>query len=89
MSPANECVWAKRATCLNADVVEFCFGVDSGSVSKYQAIMRNLDDWQLNVPNTFRPVYYRENNVASGRFFPDICLLLDCCSECIILAGIR
>ncbi|KXL42448.1 hypothetical protein M433DRAFT_397020 [Acidomyces richmondensis BFW] len=80
MSPANECVWAKRATCLNADVVEFCFGVDSGSVSKYHAIMKNLDDWHLNVPDTFRPVYYRENDVASGRYFPDICLLLDCCT---------
>lgn len=77
MSAADECIWAKRATCLTADVVMFCFGPDAGSISRYLTIKRQLEDWDMYKPPSFAPVYFRERDPAAGRYFPDICFLLD------------
>ncbi|KAF2094201.1 hypothetical protein NA57DRAFT_80616 [Rhizodiscina lignyota] len=79
VAPADECIWAKRATCLVGDVVTFCFGPDAGSTSKYLEIKQRLDDWDLCKPGSFTPVYFRERDPAAGRYFPEICLLLDPC----------
>lgn len=79
VSPAPENVWAKRATCLNADVVEFCFAVDS-SIKRYRKVMRDLDAWYTHKPETFEPVYFIPADLARGRFFPKICMLSDVCA---------
>lgn len=81
MSPADECVWAKRATCLVGDVVSFCFGPYAGSASRYVEIRQALDEWDMCKPASFTPVYFRERDPDAGRYFPDFCLLLDPCSE--------
>ena len=80
-APAPDHIWAKRATCLNADVVRYCFGPDMGSAQKYYELMQRLENWDLYKPDTFRPVYYEERCPEAGRYFPDIYLLMDTCSK--------
>lgn len=81
MSPADDCIWAKRASCLASEVVSFCFGPDVASVEKYQCVSRRLDEWAMHRPDTFNPVYYAEADPSSGRFFPELCLLIEPCGR--------
>jgi hypothetical protein len=80
-APADECTWAKRATCLNAEVVGMIFGPDAGSVKNYVTIMRKLEAWFSNLPDTFLPAHYKEADPEAQRFFPEIYVLIDSCSE--------
>lgn len=79
MNEVDECIWAKRSTCLAADVVSFCFGPEAASTTKYTALKESLNEWNACRPASFNPVYYRDRDPAVGRHFPDIWLTLDAC----------
>lgn len=79
MKEASEDIWAKRSTCLTADVVTFCFGPDASSVDKYLELKNRLDQWDACKPPSFTPLYYQDRDPAAGRYFPDVWLTLDAC----------
>lgn len=79
--PTDDFTWAKRTTCLQADCVEFCFGPNAANTEAYNALQRRLDEWYNNKPSHFSPVCYVEENPSQGKYFPDICVLLDHASE--------
>lgn len=81
MKEADEDIWAKRSTCLTADVATFCFGPEASSVIKYAALKEQLEQWERCKPPSFDPIYYVERDVALGRFFDDIWITLDACGE--------
>lgn len=86
-APADEYTWAKRTTCLNAEVVDFCLGPDAGSTERYHSISARLQEWDRCKPDVFKPVFFRDRDPSGGRFFPDICFLLDYCCEYLQHAG--
>lgn len=79
MTAADECIWAKRASCLTADVVEWCFGPEAGSVPKYLTLTQKLRDWDVYKPIEYTPVYFSDSDPSIGKYFPDYCLTLDAC----------
>jgi hypothetical protein len=81
MNEASEDVWAKRAACLAADVVTFCFGPEAASVETYRELRHRLDRWQTSNPPSFIPLYSSERDMSTGQFFPEICLTLDACGK--------
>lgn len=82
VSVAEPNLWAKRATCLQAEVVSFCFGADNNSVEKFRHVARRLEEWDLYKPRIFTPVFYQDRDLSQGRFLPDICVLWDCSGKC-------
>ena len=80
-SPADGCVWAKRSTCLQAEIVAFCLGPEAASASRYKQVLHRLDAWYSHNPDDFTPVYFRERDPSQGRWFPDVCFLLDYCGK--------
>lgn len=81
-SPADECIWAKRATCLNAETVQFCFG-NEVSGERFNDIDHKLKEWYGCKPDTFTPVLYEERDVSRGQYFPHVPMLLDSCGKSI------
>lgn len=79
--PADEYTWAKRTTCLQADCVEFCFGPNAANIDAYNAVLQKLADWYEHKPTSFAPVCWLEERPAEGRFFPEICVILDNASK--------
>ena len=74
---ADEYTWAKRATCLNAEVVDFCFGPDAASIQRFTDVKNKLDAWDRCKPPAFTPVLYRERDPYRGLVFADIQFLLE------------
>ncbi|KAG4257416.1 hypothetical protein FPRO04_08624 [Fusarium proliferatum] len=78
-SPADETIWAKRVLCLEAEVVEYCFGGEGSSIQQYKALEARLEDWDSQKPQTFTPVLYQERDPSQGVSFPIVSVLLDSC----------
>ncbi|RBR21357.1 hypothetical protein FVER53590_28347 [Fusarium verticillioides] len=78
-SPADESIWAKRVLCLEAEVVEYCFGQERPSIQHYEALEDRLEDWDRQKPQTFTPVFYQERDPPQGVSFPTVSVLLDSC----------
>ncbi|KAK7903657.1 hypothetical protein LTR67_001677 [Exophiala xenobiotica] len=77
---ADADTWAKRATCLHAETVCFCFSSDATSKDKYDNLLQRLEDWNQHKPDIFSPVFHQERDIMQGRHFPEICFLWDCCA---------
>lgn len=87
MNEASDEIWAKRSTCLTADVVSFCFGAESSSIPKYMALKHQLHLWDTCKPPSFTPLYYRECDAAAERYFPEVWLTLDACGKSSVLVS--
>ncbi|KAI0011840.1 hypothetical protein F4779DRAFT_615244 [Xylariaceae sp. FL0662B] len=74
---ADSYTWTKRATCLHADVIDFCFGSNWSSTHSYHALLKDLDEWDQCKPEIFSPVHFREQNPSNGRPFPDVFFTVD------------
>ncbi|KAF9774149.1 hypothetical protein IL306_007899 [Fusarium sp. DS 682] len=79
VSPADEATWAKRALCLEAEVVDYCFGHEASSNQKYLFLKSQLEEWDRHKPQTFTPVFYQERDPSQGRMFPVVSVLLESC----------
>jgi hypothetical protein len=78
---ASEDVWAKRVTCLTADVVTFCFGPEASSIARYIELKEQLTEWYDCKPPSFAPIYFKESDISTGQYFPELCLTLDTCGK--------
>lgn len=78
---ADADTWAKRATCLHAETVYFCFSVIATSKDKYDNLLQRLEEWNQHKPDIFSPVFHQERDIMQGRHFPEICFLWDCCGK--------
>ncbi|KAF5695076.1 ARCA-like protein [Fusarium denticulatum] len=80
-SPADETTWAKRVLCLEAKVVEYCFGHEGSPIQNYETLEARLEDWDRQKPQTFTPVFYQERDPSQGLSFPNVSVLLDSCDK--------
>ncbi|KAF5708771.1 hypothetical protein FMUND_10446 [Fusarium mundagurra] len=78
-SSADETTWAKRILCLEAEVVEYCFGHEGSSIEQYKALEARLEDWDRQKPQTYTLVFYQERDPSQGISFPIVSMLLDSC----------
>ncbi|KAJ4248806.1 hypothetical protein NW762_012644 [Fusarium torreyae] len=77
---ANTKTWAKRATCLHAEVVNFCFDSATATKDGFSEIMAKLEQWDRCKPAVFKPVLYRESDASLSTSLPDICFTVDECA---------
>lgn len=79
--PADGHTWAKRATCLHSEVVDFCFGSGFKSIEVFYGIMGRLEKWDQCKPEAFTPVSQAESGSSHDRIFPEVCFTVDFCGE--------
>jgi hypothetical protein len=82
LSPSDDYTWTKRATCLHADVLGFCFETihvetKHRSVASYSALIEALQGWDASKPKYFAPIHTEERYLAVGLMFPGIYFTLD------------
>lgn len=74
LSPTHDYGWANRACVHCADVLNFCFGEQSGRSSTVW--WSELDEynrgWTNNLSPAFTPVFYRPPDHEKGEAFPEI-----------------
>ncbi|PYH35479.1 Zn(II)2Cys6 transcription factor [Aspergillus neoniger CBS 115656] len=70
--PETDADWANRMTWLLVHAINHCFGRECPGLLPRAQLGELIDDWRSNVPDTFEPYYYEEQERDS---FPVIRLL--------------
>ncbi|KAI0109325.1 hypothetical protein F4776DRAFT_657291 [Hypoxylon sp. NC0597] len=68
--PADDYTWSNRAIVLIADVLNFCFGENSFTVGRWNALDEACKKWSATRPPSFNPFFYREPTASIA--FPEI-----------------
>lgn len=68
--PSDEYTWSNRAIVHLADVLNFCFGRDSPSSSRWADLHEACEKWARTRPTSFNPFFYRAR--VSPSAFPEI-----------------
>ncbi|KAE8375839.1 hypothetical protein BDV26DRAFT_6007 [Aspergillus bertholletiae] len=76
-SDSNPETWAKRCTCLVADVVSFCFGPNASSIERYDTLRHQLDWWDMHKPPCSTAFFQSELDHQTEDPFPEIIFALD------------
>ncbi|KAF2443371.1 hypothetical protein P171DRAFT_36311 [Karstenula rhodostoma CBS 690.94] len=72
MGPADDSIWATRTIAHLGDVCNFAFGEDRHSVLRYSQLMDENKVWRKQRPDSFDPLFWRQDRDGSGGRFPDI-----------------
>ncbi|KAI1098764.1 hypothetical protein F4804DRAFT_346072 [Jackrogersella minutella] len=68
--PADDYTWSNRAIVLIADVLNFCFGENSFTVGRWNALDEACRKWSATRPPSFDPFFYRERTATTA--FPEV-----------------
>ncbi|KAI2468008.1 hypothetical protein F4781DRAFT_286537 [Annulohypoxylon bovei var. microspora] len=68
--PADDYTWSNRAIVLIADVLNFCFGENSFTVGRWNALDEACQKWSATRPPSFNPFFYRERTASTA--FPEV-----------------
>ncbi|KAF4834929.1 hypothetical protein CGCTS75_v002967 [Colletotrichum tropicale] len=69
-TPADDFVWANRAIVHCADVLNFCFGAEAGSVLRWGQLEMANREWKNALPPSYTPIFYRERTETEA--FPEV-----------------
>ncbi|KAF6792052.1 hypothetical protein CSOJ01_14218 [Colletotrichum sojae] len=69
-APGDDFVWANRAIVHCADVLNFCFGSEAGSVLQWGQLEMANREWKNALPASYTPIFYRER--AGKEAFPEV-----------------
>ncbi len=70
VTPASDFSWANRAVVHCADVLNCCFGEQSGA--SWWELREQSERWKECKPSSFTPIYWREPDPARQEVFPEI-----------------
>jgi hypothetical protein len=73
--PATDYTWANRIIVHCADVIRYCYGDGSHTLSTYAELVEYCDDWMALKPSSFAPMYYKDADERN--YFPEIWFLGD------------
>ncbi|KAK1522496.1 uncharacterized protein CCOS01_10208 [Colletotrichum costaricense] len=69
-TPADDFVWANRAIVHCADVLNFCFGSEAGSVLQWGQLEMANREWKNALPPSYTPIFFRERTDEEA--FPEV-----------------
>ncbi|KZL77787.1 ArcA-like protein [Colletotrichum tofieldiae] len=69
-TPGDDFVWANRAIVHCADVLNFCFGSEAGSVLRWGQLEMANREWKNALPPSYTPVFFRERTEEEA--FPEV-----------------
>ncbi|KAL0944901.1 arca-like protein [Colletotrichum truncatum] len=69
-SPGDDFVWANRAIVHCADVLNFCFGSEAGSVLRWGQLEMANREWKNALPASYTPIFFRERTEEEA--FPEV-----------------
>ncbi|KXH46922.1 hypothetical protein CNYM01_00768 [Colletotrichum nymphaeae SA-01] len=78
-TPADDFVWANRAIVHCADVLNFCFGSEAGSVLQWGQLEMANREWKNALPPSYTPIFFRERTDEEA--FPEVWYQKACHSE--------
>ncbi|OHF03054.1 hypothetical protein CORC01_01812 [Colletotrichum orchidophilum] len=69
-TPGDDFVWANRAIVHCADVLNFCFGSEAGSVLQWGQLEMANREWKNALPPSYTPIFFRERTDEEA--FPEV-----------------
>ncbi|KAK1984703.1 hypothetical protein LZ30DRAFT_422876 [Colletotrichum cereale] len=69
-APGDDFVWANRAIVHCADVLNFCFGSEAGSVLQWGQLEMANREWKNALPPSYTPIFFRERSGEEA--FPEV-----------------
>ncbi|KAK2042475.1 hypothetical protein LZ31DRAFT_596398 [Colletotrichum somersetense] len=69
-APGDDFVWANRAIVHCADVLNFCFGSEAGSVLQWGQLEMANREWKKALPSSYTPIFFRERR--GDEAFPEV-----------------
>ncbi|KXH26973.1 hypothetical protein CSAL01_11046 [Colletotrichum salicis] len=69
-TPADDFIWANRAIVHCADVLNFCFGSEAGSVLQWGQLEMANREWKNALPPSYTPIFFRERTDEEA--FPEV-----------------
>ncbi|WYZ44909.1 hypothetical protein EsH8_VIII_000225 [Colletotrichum jinshuiense] len=69
-TPADDFVWANRAIVHCADVLNFCFGSEAGSVLQWGQLEMANREWKNALPHSYTPIFFRDRTEEEA--FPEV-----------------
>ncbi|TDZ38813.1 hypothetical protein C8035_v006572 [Colletotrichum spinosum] len=68
--PGDDFVWANRAIVHCADVLNFCFGTEAGSVLRWGQLEMANREWKNALPASYTPIFFRDRTEKEA--FPEV-----------------
>ncbi|OTB02769.1 hypothetical protein M426DRAFT_24377 [Hypoxylon sp. CI-4A] len=68
--PADDYTWSNRAIVLIADVLNCCFGDNTFTTGRWNALNEACEKWSVTRPSSFSPFFYRERTGTTA--FPEV-----------------
>ncbi|WQF80772.1 Putative zn(2)Cys(6) fungal-type DNA-binding domain, fungal transcription factor [Colletotrichum destructivum] len=69
-TPGDDFVWSNRAIVHCADVLNFCFGSEAGSVLQWGQLEMANREWKNALPPSYTPIFFRERSEEEA--FPEV-----------------